>query len=92
MPKLIPAVLLLFAGPLTAHAGPLADVCQEDGGTSAQCACFEQQVQSELSADEQDLLIGMMNQNMDAIMKMAESEGMMERMEAVMNGVAATCS
>jgi ketol-acid reductoisomerase len=92
MPKRMTAFLLLFAGTLAAHAGPLADVCQEDGGTPAQCTCFEQQVQSDLTGEEQDLLVGMMNQDMEAIMKMADSEGMMERMEAVMNSVAAACS
>jgi hypothetical protein len=92
MPKLTAAFLLYLAGTITAQAGPFSNLCAEDGGTDAQCSCFEREVQGALNADEQELLVGMMRQDANAIARMAQSEDMMERMESVMDGVAATCS
>lgn len=91
MPKLTLLSLLLIAGTTFAHAGAFSELCSDDGGTAAQCSCFEEQVTSKLNTDEQEVLVGMMNQDTQAIMKMAQTDGLAERMEGIMNEVAATC-
>ncbi|MGB0498622.1 MAG: hypothetical protein ACPGID_09800, partial [Rubricella sp.] len=71
MKTMMMAAVSMAVFPAVALAGPLYDECSQDGGTEAQCSCFEETAQEYLDPADIDIAARLMRQDMSVMNDLA---------------------